>query len=226
MPGLADDGLGVRHFDNFTQIHHHDPMAEVFDYSQIMRYKQEGDPALLLQILQEVDDLGLNGNVQGADRLITDKQFRLNSQSPRDSNALALAAAEFMGVALRVDRVEADRPEQFGDSRLPGRIVLCEPMNVEGFTDDVFDCHARVERALGILKPHLQFSSMPAQFGAMQSGYVTLSKPDLSGGGSDEADNCTPERGLTAATFADEAEGFTGSYRKGDVVYGSNEGSV
>jgi hypothetical protein len=226
MPGLADDGLGVRHFDNFTQIHHHDPMAEVFDYSQIMRYKQEGDPALLLQILQEVDDLGLNGNVQGADRLITDKQFRLNSQSPRDSNALALAAAEFMGVALRVDRVEADRPEQFGDSRLPGRIVLCEPMNVEGFTDDVFDCHARVERAIRILKDHLQPSSMPAQFGAMQSGYVTLSKPDLSGGGSDEADNCTPERGLTAATFADEAEGFTGSYRKGDVVYGSNEGSV
>ena len=86
-------------------------MAEVFDYSQIMRYKQEGDPALLLQILQEVDDLGLNGNVQGADRLITDKQFRLNSQSPRDSNALALAAAEFVRIAPRVGRVEADRPE-------------------------------------------------------------------------------------------------------------------
>jgi hypothetical protein len=226
MFGLADDGLCLCHFNDFAQVHHHDPMAEVFDYSQVMRDKKEGDTALLLQILQEVDDLRLDGNVQRANRLITDEQFRFNSQSARDSNSLALTAAEFVRIALSVGRVKADGAEQLGNAGLTGGIVLCEAMNVEGFTDDVFDGHPRIERAVRILKNHLQPSAMPAPFRAMQSGYVAVSKPDLSGGRSDESDNRASERRFATATFTDEAECFSGSHRKGDVVHGFNDGSV
>jgi hypothetical protein len=209
MFGLTDDGLSVCYFDDFAEIHDHDSVAKVFNYGQVMGDKKKSDTALLLQVLQKVDDLGLNGNVQGANRLITNKQFGFNGQSARDANALALTAAEFVRIALRVGRVESNSPEQFGDSRLPGRIVLCQAMNVESFTDNVFDGHPRVERAIGILKDHLQHSSMPAQVRAVQSGYVTVSKPDFPGGRSDESNNRTSKRRLTATTFAHEAESFT-----------------
>jgi len=73
MLGLADDGFGVCHFDDFAQIHDHNPVAEVFDYGQVMGDKEKSYTVLLLQTLQEVDDLGLNRNVQGANWLVTNE---------------------------------------------------------------------------------------------------------------------------------------------------------
>ena len=65
-------GFGFAHFDDFAQIHDHDALADVFDHRQIVRHKQISDAALALEVLQQVDDLGLHGNVQGADRFIAD----------------------------------------------------------------------------------------------------------------------------------------------------------
>ena len=44
------------------------------DHGQVMGYEQIGELHLLLQVHEQVDDLGLDGNVQGADGLITDDE--------------------------------------------------------------------------------------------------------------------------------------------------------
>ena len=48
-------------------------LSRTFDHSQVMRNKQEGNIALLLQIMKEIDYLGLHGNVQCAYRFVADE---------------------------------------------------------------------------------------------------------------------------------------------------------
>ena len=52
-------------------------VADVADYRQVVCDKDQCETQFLLQILQQVDDLGLDGYIQRADRLVTDDEFRL-----------------------------------------------------------------------------------------------------------------------------------------------------
>ena len=56
----ADERLCFRRFNDLAQVHHHDSVAEMLDQREVMRDEQISDAALALQVLQEVDDLGLN----------------------------------------------------------------------------------------------------------------------------------------------------------------------
>ena len=44
-----------------------------------------------LQLLQEVQDLGLDGEIQGAGRLVADKKLRADDQGPGNGDTLPLA---------------------------------------------------------------------------------------------------------------------------------------
>ena len=39
-------------------------VADVFDHGEVVRDEEIGQPQLFLQVLQEVDDLGLDGDVE------------------------------------------------------------------------------------------------------------------------------------------------------------------
>ena len=57
----------------------------------------------LLQVLHQVEDLGLDGHVEGRHRLVGHDQLGLEGQGPGQADPLALAAGELVGVA--VDRL-------------------------------------------------------------------------------------------------------------------------
>ncbi len=114
-------------FHDLAQIHDHDAAADVLDDGQIVRHKKIGHAALALEVLQQIDDLRLHGNVQGADRLVANDQFGFDRQGAGDADALALAAAEFVRIARGVGGLQADGLEERGDflpavarRRLPG----------------------------------------------------------------------------------------------------------
>ena len=56
--------------------------------------------SLLLQFLQQIDDLRLDGNIQGRHRFVAHDEFRTHRQGTGDANALALTAAEFVRVTI------------------------------------------------------------------------------------------------------------------------------
>ena len=88
-----------------------------------MRNEDVGQPELALQADQQVDDLGLDRDVEGAQRLVADDQPRLRRERAGDADALALAAAELARQALGRLGAEADQIEQLGDAVPPrGRI--------------------------------------------------------------------------------------------------------
>ena len=70
--------------------------GEVVDNAQIMRDEHERQLHLLLQILQKVQNLGLNGDVQCRDRLVADDELRVHGKRAGDADTLAAAAVELV----------------------------------------------------------------------------------------------------------------------------------
>jgi hypothetical protein len=66
--------------------------------AEIVRDEEIGEAELALQILQQVDDLRLDRDVERRDRLVADNELRIERERPRDADALALSAGEFVGI--------------------------------------------------------------------------------------------------------------------------------
>src|SRR5690606_33935432 len=113
---------------------------------------------ILLQVQQEVDDLRLNGNVEGADGFVADNKIRVQRDGACNAQALALAAGEFMRIARDVGRLQTDALKQAFD-----HLAACasggNAMKLDGFTDQRFDRHAWVQAGERVLKDNLHLSA-------------------------------------------------------------------
>ena len=72
-------------------MHDRDPVGDVADDADVVGDEDVGEAELVLQVLEQVDDLRLDRDVEGGDRLVGDDQLRLYRQGPRDADPLALA---------------------------------------------------------------------------------------------------------------------------------------
>ena len=116
-----------------------------------------GQRQALLQIGQEIDDLGLDRDVEGRDRLVGDDQLRLQRQGAGDADALALAAGELMGEAVQMIGMQAHQPHQLLEA--PVDLGPAEAaMDAHGLGDQIADPPARVEGGIGILEHHLHLA--------------------------------------------------------------------
>ena len=71
----------------------------------------------LLQVLEQVDDLGLDRDVERRDGLVGHQELGVERQRAGDADALALAAGELVGIAVVVLGVEPHDLEQLLDPR-------------------------------------------------------------------------------------------------------------
>ena len=67
-----------------------------------MADKQIGQLQLLLQVPEQIDDLGLDGYVKGGHGLVADDDLGFNHQGPCNADTLALSAGESVGIAHQV----------------------------------------------------------------------------------------------------------------------------
>ena len=77
-------------------------MGHVLDNRKVMADEQQREAEFLLQVLQQVDDLGLDRNVECRDSFVADDQIRLSRKRARDADALTLSAGEFVRVTACV----------------------------------------------------------------------------------------------------------------------------
>src|SRR5690606_5088524 len=99
---------------------------------------------------QQVQRLRLNGDVERADRLVADDQLRLQRQRARDADALSLAARELVRITTHEVRIHADLLEQ-GLHLATQRGAARATEDLERLADDLFDRHAWIQAAEGIL---------------------------------------------------------------------------
>src|SRR4030088_1524596 len=159
---------GGRGLDDAAEIHHGNAPADVLDDREIMGNEEIGEPELLLQILQEIDDLGLDRYIQCRHRLIADNEFGFDRERARDTDALALTAGELVRMAAHVIRLQADGFQQIHDALFKLPPGFRQFVNDQGFTNDGADTHARIERRIRVLKDDLDIAAQVAKLAFLQ----------------------------------------------------------
>jgi hypothetical protein len=150
--------------NDLPQVHDSYAIANVSNDRQIVGDEEQGEPELVLQIPEQVQDLCLDGNVQCADGFIADQELGTQSDGAGDADSLSLAAGEFMRKAKRVGLMQPYALEKFCHS--PSKCAApFDPMDDQRFGNDVTGIHPRIQATLGILKDDLQGSPYPAKLG-------------------------------------------------------------
>src|SRR3546814_5197762 len=80
--------------DLLAVLHHHQAVGQQARDRQIVGDDDGGEPKLAHQAAQQVEEAGLDGNVEAAGRLVHEYEARLGHQVARDLQALLHAARE------------------------------------------------------------------------------------------------------------------------------------
>ena len=220
---MGDQLKAVGQLHQLAQVHDADAVGDVLDHAQVMGDEQVGQAHFLLQVLEHIHDLCLNGHVQCGDRLVTDDELGVHSQCTGNAHALTLAAGELVAVAVCVLAVQAHALQQGDDLIVAILLVLGQVMDVDAFTHDVTDGHAGVQACVGVLEHDLH----PAAVGQhIHCDLLFLIKQqvaiivDLTAGGLVQAQQGAAGGGLATAGLAHQTHGSTTLEVKGDAVHG------
>ena len=104
-----------------------------------------------LEVLHEVEDLGLDGDIQGGNRLVGDDHGRAQDQGAGQAQPLPLAAGELVRVAVGGGSRQADLAEDVGDEALlAGPVALT--LDDERLAQDGANPHPGVHGGIGVLE--------------------------------------------------------------------------
>ena len=73
--------IGTGHLHHLAEVHNADAVGEVLDDGQVMGNEENGQAELLPQLVQQVDNLGLNGHVQRGHGLVGNDQLRVHDDA-------------------------------------------------------------------------------------------------------------------------------------------------
>ena len=217
--GVVEELVGLRELHHLAEVHHRDPVTQVVHDAQVMGDEEIREVELVAQVLQQVDDLGLNGDVECGDRLVADDELRIQRERSRDAHPLALAAAHLVGIAIREGGMQPADGQQLGDPLAALAGVRLDAVHLHGLADDVADLHSRVQRAVGILEDDLDLLPYGDQVLLVQAAEVHALEDDVAGGGTLELQYAAPGGGLAAAGLSHEAQGLPLLDGEGDVVH-------
>jgi hypothetical protein len=198
--------LAAELLDDVTEIHHQDSIAEVLDDLEIVGDEDQGQVELLLEFHHQVEDLGLDRDVECGDGLVGDQEFGPQSQGAGDADALTLATAEFVRELLACVIAEPDLGDQFVDEG-GGALGRGHDL-VEGdhLFEQLLDREPRVERRIGVLEDHLDASPERHELAVALAGQLLAVVVDLSLARWMQLNDALAEGRLAAARFADDAQ--------------------
>ena len=199
--------LGRGKLHDLAQIHHPDALAAVLHHAQVVGDEEIGQVQLLLQVLQQVDDLGLDGHIQSGHRLVADDELGVEGQSPGDAHPLLLAAGHLVGIAVQIGVGQTHHVAQLQCLLLPllGGIQLMDHIWLH---QDVQNLPPGVQAGGGVLEDHLGLAAEVPQLLALQVGDVLPIKGDLARGERVEPQQGLAQSGLAAARLAHQAQGL------------------
>ena len=211
--------------DDATQVHDADTVRHVLNHRQVVADEQVGQPELSLQILHEVEDLRLDGHVQGRDRLVGDDQVRRQSQRTSKTDALELAARELVRVAIQDLLGQANLLDDFHDALGDLPLTTCL-LDAHGLGENLVDAHARIHRRVGVLEHHLHVAVDAHCVAALERGQVAPFQLNGTARGRLETRDEAAHRRLATTGLAHQAVGLALAHRDGHTVHGGDDALV
>ena len=212
---VSEQFLSGSLLDDLTGVHDGDVVGNLCDKSQVVGHEDHCESQLLTQLVEQVDDLLLNGNVQCGGRFISNDELRVTSQCHSDQNALTLATGEFVRVGLEGTLgIQAHQLKEFlcaaGSAALGQLLHLC------------LDEHGGVERGESILVDHCHLVAQKrTTLFMLHLQQVLTFVEDLTGDlclRVNEAHNGQCRNGLTTSGLTDEAHGLAAAHLEGHVI--------
>ena len=217
MPRALDHLGGAAELDDLPKVHDGDAVGDVLHHRKVVRDKNEAEIHPADELREQIQDLGLDGDVEGGDGLISDDNPGLQGEGAGHGNALALAPGELMRVFLHEARSEADDLHELGDAS--GHLVAgADLVNKHGLGERGKDCQARIERAVGILEDHLQSPTRCPHLRRTGGGEVPALEHNAASGGGQELQDGPRQRRLAAARFADQPQHLAAPHGKADAI--------
>src|SRR2546428_82169 len=183
------------------------------------RVIEAGDRMLALRRLQ---DLRWHGHVERTYGLIEDQEFRFDRQRSRDADALALTAAELVGVAVDDVRREAHELEQVLDSRASSGWLQA----ADAFADDLVHGVTWVERRVRILEHDLHLSPEPPNLRSREREDVLAFVANLAPRRFDQLDQQPRKRRFAAPALTDQGQDLPPPDTQIDILQGAQPGSL
>ncbi len=183
-----------------------------------MSHKQVGQPPLPLQVLQQVDNLGLDGHVQGGHRLIAHHHLGVKDQRPCKANPLPLSPGKLVGIAIEVLRPQS---HLLHDVQSLGHALVSVAHVVDGQHLHQHIPHPLpgVQGSVGVLKNHLHIPAERQHLLAVQVGNVLPEEGDLAPCRLQQADQGSAQGAFAAAAFPYQAVGFSCPQGQADPVH-------
>ena len=188
--------------------------------------QQDGGALLAPEGVELVEDLGLDGDVEGGGGFVGDDEVGLEGRGDADHDALAHTARELervrLGHALGVGQSHAGEDL---DGRLP--CLLLPPVEVvrQHLAHLVAHGDDRIQPGHGVLEDHGDAAAADLAERAFVEGEdVLVAEPDLAAEDvalvGEEVDDGHADSGLAGAGLADEGEDLAALDIEGDLVEG------
>jgi hypothetical protein len=219
MFGVSIKLCRIGEFYHPAQVHHGHTIADILDHPQVVCDKKKCQVEFLLEILEKVEDLGLDRHIEGAHRLIGDDEFGANGERPRYPDPLPLSPGELMGVTVHVFVRDAHPIEQLRHPQFY-RVSPGQFMDLDRFTYHAPHREPRVERPVRILKNDLHPFAELSELSTPQRQHLDTVEQDLARGRLDQSQDRTRQRGFTTSRLADKPQYLPPSDAKADPVDG------
>jgi hypothetical protein len=205
-------------FDDDSIAQDEDIVRHVMHGGHVVGDEEVGDGTFLLEVGEEIENLGTDGDVEGGGWFVADDERGFEHEGADDGQSLALPAGELVRVPMDGVGRHAAAGEEGAGGVFAVLVREMGPMNLQGFGEDFKDAMSRVHGPDGVLKDHLHLGAGAAEFGGAEEGEVAALQEHAPGGEGDEAEDGAGEGGLTGARFADDGEGPAGGEGEGNVV--------
>jgi len=224
VAGRGVQGRSWSPFHDLAQIHHRHVIGDVLHHREVVGDEEIREAPSLLQVGEQVQDLGLDRHVEGTHGLVEHQELRLDREGAGDAHTLALPPRQLVRIAPGEARVEPDFLEQRGDAAL-GVGSGGEAVDRERLRQGLAHRQARIERPVGILKHDLHAPPQRAQLAPPERQHVQAVDHHPARVGLDQPEDAPSHRGFSATRFTHQAERLAGHDRERDVVHGSDRGA-
>nr|WP_261984436.1 hypothetical protein [Rhodococcus sp. WS3] len=211
--------------NDLTQVHHRDPMADLFNDCQVVADEQVTKPETILQVDHEVENACLDGHIEGGNRLISNDKLRLEGKGSSDADALALPPRELVWVVFPVFGCQAHELEQ-RPHLFRATLGGTDFVDTEWILYRVPCSTARIETRERILEDHLHLAPMRTQATLRQRRDVGTVDLNAAACGPIETHYQVGESRFSTSTLSNHSERFLAVDRQRDVFNRVHAGTL